>query len=267
MVNIKDKRWLIFMANKVYICGINTSALPTLSTKESQELMAMIKQGDESAREKFIYSNMKLVLSICQYFIDRKENLDDIFQIGCVGLIKAIDNFNIKLNVKFSTYAVPMIRGEIKRYLRDNSLVRVSRSLRDIAYQALKSRDKLTKENQEEPSVEQIAKDTGIDIKEIVCALDAISDIVSLDEPIYNDGEDAIVISDQLKDESLTSDYDKLDIKQALDMLNKREREILLLRYYEGKTQIEISEEIGISQAQVSRLEKNAIKNMKKLLL
>ena len=244
------------MANKVYICGINTSNLPTLSAKESQELMLKVKDGDENARDKFIYHNMKLVLSICQYFTDKKESLDDIFQIGCIGLIKAIDNFNINLNVRFSTYAVPMIRGEIKRYLRDNTLVRVSRSLRDIAYQALKSRDKLTKENQIDPTLEQIAEDTGIELKDIICALDAISDTISLDEPVYNEGDDAILISDQLSDGDTSSSFEKLDLKQALEMLTERERQILTMRYFIGKTQIEISDEIGISQAQVSRLEK-----------
>lgn len=210
---------------------------------------------------------MKLVLSICQYFTEKKESLDDIFQIGCIGLIKAIDNFNIDLNVRFSTYAVPMIKGEIKRYLRDNTLVRVSRSLRDVAYQALKSRDKLTIQNQIEPTVEQIAEDTGLDRKDIICALDAISDTISLDEPVYNEGEDAILMEDQLVDSTMNSDFEKLDLKQALELLNERERQILLLRYFIGKTQIEISEEIGISQAQVSRLEKNAIASMKKLLM
>ncbi len=255
------------MANKVYICGINTSSLPTLSSKEAQELMLKVKSGDDAARERFIYCNMKLVLSICQHFTDKKQSLDDIFQIGCVGLIKAIDNFNTELNVKFSTYAVPMIRGEIKRYLRDNTLVRISRSLRDIAYQALKSRDRLTHLNQQEPSIEDIALDTGIDEKDIVCALDAISDIISLDEPVYNEGDDAILLSDQLSENSAVSDFEKLDLLQALDMLSKREKQILTMRYYHGKTQIEISQEIGISQAQVSRLEKNAISNIKKLLL
>lgn len=254
------------MASKVYICGVNTSLLPTLSAKESAELMLKVKAGDESARDKFIYCNMKLVLSICRCFADKKENLDDIFQIGCIGLIKAIDNFNVDLNVRFSTYAVPMIKGEIKRYLRDNTLVRVSRSLRDIAYQALKSREKLLEHGAEDVKIEDIAQDTGIDIKDIICALDAISDTISLDEPVYNDGDDAILISDQIINTDTSHDYDKLDLKQALDALPKRENQILLMRYYLGKTQIEISEEIGISQAQVSRLEKTALNNMKKLL-
>lgn len=254
------------MANKVHICGVNTSLLPTLSSKEAHELMLQIKAGDEKAREKFIYCNMKLVLSICQYFTDKKESLDDIFQIGCVGLIKAIDNFNVDLNVRFSTYAVPMIKGEIKRYLRDNTLVRVSRSLRDIAYQTLKSREKLLKEGNSEPKLEDIAQDTGISLNDIICALDAISDTVSLDEPVYNDGDDAILVSDQIISSDGASVYDKLDLKQALDTLPERENKILLMRYYLGKTQIEISEEIGISQAQVSRLEKNALDSMKKLL-
>lgn len=255
------------MANKVFICGVNTSLLPTLSSKEAVELMKKVKQGDTQARDRFIYCNIKLVLSICQYFTDKKESLDDIFQIGCVGLIKAIDNFNTELNVKFSTYAVPMIRGEIKRYLRDNTLIRVSRSLRDVAYQALKSRDRLIKDAQVEPSLEEISKDTGIELKEIICALDAISDTISLDEPVYNDGDDAILVSDQLSDTKAINVCEKLDLKQALEQLSFRERQILTLRYFIGKTQIEISEEIGISQAQVSRLEKNAIQSMKKLLL
>ena len=254
------------MANKVYICGINTSLLPTLSAKEAQELMLKVKAGDKQARDKFIYCNMKLVLSICQYFTDKKESLDDIFQIGCVGLIKAIDNFNTDLNVRFSTYAVPMIKGEIKRYLRDNTLVRVSRSLRDIAYQALKSREKLLSSGKEDVKLEDISQDTGIPLNDIICALDAISDTVSLDEPVYNDGDDAILISDQITSSDGTSEYDKLDLAQALDALPKRENQILVMRYFLGKTQIEISEEIGISQAQVSRLEKNALINMKKIL-
>ena len=254
------------MANKVYICGVNTSLLPTLNAKEASELMLKVKAGDAEARDKFIYCNMKLVLSICQYFTDKKENIDDIFQIGCIGLIKAIDNFNVDLNVRFSTYAVPMIKGEIKRYLRDNTLVRVSRSLRDIAYQALKSREKLLQAGAEEVKLEDIAKDTGIELKDIICALDAISDTMSLDEPVYNEGDDAILISDQIISSDGSNDLDKLDLKQALDALPKRENQILVMRYFLGKTQIEISEEIGISQAQVSRLEKNALCNMKKLL-
>ena len=252
------------MGNKVVICGINTSQLPTLSQSEMAMLMAQIKKGDEQAREKFIFSNMKLVLSVCRRFTDKKDSLDDIFQIGCVGLIKAIDNFDTSLNVKFSTYAVPMIIGEIKRYLRDNTLVRVSRSMRDIAYHALKSREKLLHEMSGEPKREDIARDISVPLSEVVCALDAVSDTMSLEEPIYNEGQDAILLMDQVSEKSGIDNLQRIGLKHALNKLSKREKQILLMRYYIGKTQVEISEEIGISQAQVSRLEKNALMQIKK---
>ena len=254
------------MGNKVVICGINTAELPTLSSSEMASLMQEIKKGNNEAREKFIFSNMKLVLSVCRRFTDKKEALDDIFQIGCVGLIKAIDNFDTSLNVKFSTYAVPMIIGEIKRYLRDNTLVRVSRSMRDIAYHALKSREKLLHEMSSEPRLEDIAKDIEVPLAEVVCALDAVSDTMSLEEPIYNEGQDAILLMDQVSEKVGVNDLQKIELKHALEKLSKREKQILLMRYYIGKTQVEISEEIGISQAQVSRLEKNALEQMKKEL-
>ncbi|MBQ8749531.1 MAG: RNA polymerase sporulation sigma factor SigG [Clostridia bacterium] len=254
------------MGNKVMICGINTSELPTLKPKEMAELMTRVKSGDKQAREKFIFCNMKLVLSVCKRFTDKKESLDDIFQIGCVGLIKAIDNFDTSLNVKFSTYAVPMIIGEIRRYLRDNTLVRVSRSMRDIAYRTLKSREKLLQERNSEPSLEDIAKDIEVPLNEVVCALDAVSDTVSLEEPIFNDGQDAVLLMDQIGDNKAVEEIQKIGLRQALEKLSEREKQILLMRYYIGKTQVEISEEIGISQAQVSRLEKNALEQIKKEL-
>lgn len=254
------------MGNKVLICGINTADLPTLKAKEMAELMIRIKKGDLQAREKFIFCNMKLVLSICRRFTDKKENLDDIFQIGCVGLIKAIDNFDLNQNVKFSTYAVPMIIGEIRRYLRDNTLVRVSRSMRDIAYRSLKSRERLLQAKNSEPTIEDIAKDIDVPLRDVVCALDAVSDTISLEEPIFNDGQDAILIMDQIGENKTVEDLQKIGLKHALEKLSKREKQILLMRYYIGKTQVEISNEIGISQAQVSRLEKNALQQIRKEL-
>ncbi|MGN1227108.1 MAG: SigB/SigF/SigG family RNA polymerase sigma factor [Christensenellales bacterium] len=249
---------------KVVICGINTAELPTLDAEEMERLMKLVKAGDKEAREKFIFSNMKLVLSVCKRFTDKKESLDDIFQIGCVGLIKAIDNFDVGVNVRFSTYAVPMIIGEIRRYLRDNTLVRVSRSMRDIAYQSLKSRERLMQENHCEPSIEEIAKDINTPLSEVVCALDAVSETISLEEPIFNEGQDAVYLADQIGDNKGIDEVEKIGLRQAMEKLTKREKQILLMRYYIGKTQVEISEEIGISQAQVSRLEKNALEQIKK---
>lgn len=254
------------MGNRVIICGVNTSQLPTLKPAEMAQLMVEIKNGNKEAREKFIYCNMKLVLSICKRFACKNENLDDIFQIGCVGLIKAIDNFNTSLNVRFSTYAVPMIIGEIRRYLRDNTLVRVSRSMRDIAYKSLKAKEYLMQETGAEPRVEDIADLIQVPLNEVVCALDSISDAMSLEEPIYSDGQDAILLVDQINDSKGISELEKLSLKKAIEKIPKREKEILLMRYYLGKTQVEISNEIGISQAQVSRLEKNALKQIKKEL-
>lgn len=256
------------MGNKVEITGVNTATLPKLNAKQMCELMQKIKLGDKLARDKFAYANMRLVLSVVQRFACRKENMDDIFQVGCVGLMKAIDNFDISLNVKFSTYAVPMIIGEIKRFLRDNNSIRVSRSLRDIAYQALKAREELSKNCVDEPKIEDIANYINIDIKDVAIAMDAISDPISLAEPVYNEGDDTIFLMDQVSDNKHSEDLwlENINLKEALLKLNDREKEIVMLRYYIGKTQMEVSEEVGISQAQVSRLEKNAIDQIKKYL-
>lgn len=253
------------MANRVDICGINTSTLPKLKASEVAELMKKLKAGDKKARELFLYSNMRLVLSVVKRFSNRY-NADDIFQVGFVGLIKAMDNFDENFNVKFSTYAVPMIIGEIRRYLRDNSSMRVSRSLRDIAYKALQARDKLTKNSEDDPRLEDIAKEAGLEMKEVLCALDAISEPVSLYEPVYNESSEAVMVMDQIKDVKNSSDefIEHIALKEALNNLNPREKEILFLRYFVGKTQVEISSEVGISQAQVSRLEKNALEEIKK---
>lgn len=256
------------LINKVEICGVNTSKLPVLSEKRKQELFIKIKEGDEKSREEFIYGNLRLVLSILQRFGNRGENMDDLFQIGCVGLIKALDNFDTSHGVKFSTYAVPMIIGEIRRYLRDNNSIRVSRSLRDIAYRALAVKEKLINRELKEPTLEQIAKELSVSQKEVSEALDAIMDPVSLHEPVYHDGGDAIFVMDQIKDDKNTDEswLEDITLKEALKKLPPREQHILDLRFFSGKTQMEIAYEIGISQAQVSRLEKNAIKHMKKYL-
>ena len=254
------------MINKVEICGVNTSKLPILKEAEMKALLLSMKDGDDESREKFIRGNLRLVLSVIQRFSNRGENADDLFQIGCIGLIKAIDNFDLSHNVRFSTYAVPMIIGEIRRYLRDNNSIRVSRSLRDIAYRALQVRDKLINENNKEPTISEIAKELNIPREEVVFALDAIQDPVSLFEPIYHDGGDAIYVMDQVSDiknidESWLED---ISIKEAMKKLNDREKLILNLRFFDGRTQMEVAEEIGISQAQVSRLEKTALKHMRK---
>lgn len=256
------------MPNRVEICGVNTSLLPKLKNDELMELMKKVKQGDELAREQFVVANLRLVLSVVQRFSGKKEKSDDMFQVGCVGLMKAIDNFDVSLNVRFSTYAVPMIIGEIRRFLRDNNSIRVSRSLRDIAYKSLQAREHLSKSLDREPTNEEIAKEIGMDVKDVNFALDAISDTISLNEPVYSDGNEAIRIMDQVidtknSDEALT---EQIALKDAIKKLNPKEKQILLMRYYIGKTQMEVSEEIGISQAQVSRLEKNAIKSMKRNL-
>lgn len=252
--------------NKVEICGVNTSKLPVLTNEEMRELIVKMRQGDKEARDKFINGNLRLVLSVIQRFNNRGENVDDLFQVGCIGLIKAIDNFDLNQNVKFSTYAVPMVIGEIRRYLRDNNSIRVSRSLRDIAYRALQIRDKLVNENNKEPTVSDIAKELNIPREEVVFALDAIQDPVSLFEPIYHDGGDAIFVMDQISDTKNDDDawVENIAIKQALKKLNKREKMILNMRFFEGKTQMEVAEEIGISQAQVSRLEKSALNHLRK---
>lgn len=254
------------MGNKVVLTGVNTATLPKLTGKQLFELMEKVKQGDKLARDEFAYANMRLVLSVVQRFSCRKENMDDIFQVGCVGLMKAIDNFDTTLNVKFSTYAVPMIIGEIKRFLRDNNSIRVSRSLRDIAYRALKAREVLGKDSVEEPRIEDIANYLEVDVKDVAIAMDAISDPISLGEPVYNEGDDTIFLMDQVSDNKHSEEnwIENINLKDALSKLNEREKEIVMLRYYIGKTQMEVSDEIGISQAQVSRLEKNAIEQIKK---
>ena len=228
--------------------------------------MLKIKSGDKAAREVFIKGNLRLVLSVIQRFTGRNENMDDLFQVGCIGLIKAIDNFNVTLGVRFSTYAVPMITGELRRYLRDNNSIRVSRSLRDIAYKALQVRNVLSKKNSSDPSVEKIAKELGMKVEDVVFALDAIQDPVSLYEPVYHDGTDTMYIMDQLQDKNSADEtwLDGIALKEAIERLNEREKRIILMRFYQGKTQMEVSEEIGISQAQVSRLEKNALKNIRR---
>lgn len=256
------------MANKVEICGVNTSKLPVLTNKEMRELFDLIHQGNEQARETFIQGNLRLVLSVIQRFNNRGENLDDLFQVGCIGLIKAIDNFDLSQNVKFSTYAVPMIIGEIRRYLRDNNPIRVSRSLRDIAYKALQVRDQLTNKNTKEPTVTEISKELGISREEIVFALDAIQDPISLFEPIYHDSGDAIYVMDQVSDEKSQDEVwlENIALQEAMEKLNDREKLILNLRFFKGKTQMEVANEIGISQAQVSRLEKTALSHMNKYI-
>ena len=254
------------LINKVEICGVNTAKLPVLKEKEMKELLLKMKDGDTKSREVFIRGNLRLVLSVIQRFNNRGENVDDLFQVGCIGLMKAIDNFDLSQNVKFSTYAVPMIIGEIRRYLRDNNSIRVSRSLRDIAYKALLVRDKLINNNNKEPTISQIAKELELPREDVVFALDAIQDPVSLFEPIYHDGGDAIYVMDQISDSKNSDDswLENIAIKEAMKKLNKREKLILTLRFFNGRTQMEVADEIGISQAQVSRLEKTALKHMKK---
>lgn len=256
------------MNNKVEICGVNTAKLPMLKEKEIKELLIKLKDGDESSRELFIQGNLRLVLSVIQRFNNRGENIDDLFQVGCIGLIKSIDNFDLSQNVRFSTYAVPMIIGEIRRYLRDNNSIRVSRSLRDIAYKALQVREDYVNKNNKEPTVSEIAKILEIDREEVVFALDAIQDPVSLFEPIYHDSGDAIFVMDQISDNKSIDDnwVENICINEAMKKLNKREKLILDLRFFNGKTQMEVADEIGISQAQVSRLEKTALKHIKKFV-
>lgn len=252
------------MPNKVVICGIDTSKLTKATNQELVELMKRIKKGEENAREQFIMYNMRLVLSICGRFQTTKNNIDDVFQVGTIGLIKAIDNFNPDIGVRFSTYAVPMIIGEIRRFLRDNNSVKVTRSLRDIAYKALSARERLQKNSCDEPSLSDIASEIEVPLSDVAFALDAISEPLSLYETVYNDEDGNFLVLDQLKDPTNEDSWlEKTALKEALVSLNSREREILILRYFKGKTQTEISNEIGISQAQVSRLEKNAIKILK----
>ena len=254
--------------NKVEICGVNTSELPVLKNNQMMELLLKIKEGDEEARQEFVRGNLRLVLSVIQKFNNRGENIDDLFQIGCIGLIKAIDNFDLSQNVRFSTYAVPMIIGEIRRYLRDNNPIRVSRSLKDIAYKALQVRERLVRNNAEEPTVAEIAKELELEVEDVVMALDAIQDPISLFDPVYQDNGDAIFVMDQVQDKKDTDEnwLQEIALKEAIKKLNSREKLVLDLRFYKGRTQIEVADEIGISQAQVSRIEKNALKNMKKYI-
>ncbi len=253
--------------NKVEICGVNTATLPVLNKEEKDELLIKIKKGDLEAREKFINGNLRLVLSVIQRFQNRGEKADDLFQIGCVGLIKAIDNFDLSQNVQFSTYAVPMIIGEIRRYLRDNNSIRVSRSIRDLAYKALQVKEKLTKDTEKEPTIEQIAKVLEVEKEEVALSLDAIQDPISLQEPIYKDDSENLYIMDQIRDNKNIDEKwaENLTIAQALKKLNQREKDIIARRFFDGRTQMEVAEEIGISQAQVSRLEKDAINRIRKL--
>lgn len=250
--------------NKVEICGINTNNIKVLSEKEKTELLIKAHNGDKAAREKLINSNLRLVLSVIQRFTNRGENPDDLFQVGCIGLIKAIDNFDLSHEVRFSTYAVPMIIGELRRYLRDNNSVRVSRSLRDTAYKAIQVKEKLSNELMREPTAEEIAENLGIPKQQVVLALEAIVEPVSLYEPVYNEGGDAIYVLDQIGDNSSAESWiDEILIKQAIEELSDREKNILKMRFIIGKTQTEVAKEIGISQAQVSRLEKGALKKIK----
>lgn len=253
---------------KVEICGVNTATLPLLKEDEKEELFRRIKEGDNEARELYIKGNLRLVLSVIQRFSNSNENVDDLFQIGCIGLIKAINNFDVTQQVKFSTYAVPMIIGEIKRYLRDNNSIRVSRSLRDTAYKAIYAKEALTRKNQKEPTITEIASEIGIGKEDIVMALDAIQSPMSLYDPVYSEGGDTLYVIDQISDKKCSEEnwVQDLVLGNAINRLSDRERQIITLRFYEGKTQMEVAEEVGISQAQVSRLEKNALKSMRKYL-
>lgn len=254
------------LPNKVEICGVNTANLPILTSNQIRGLLERLRDGEEEIREVLIRGNLRLVLSVIQRFNNRGEYVDDLFQVGCIGLMKAIDNFDLEQNVKFSTYAVPMIIGEIRRYLRDNNPIRVSRSLRDIAYKSLQIRDQLVNKNGKEPTLGEIAAALNLKREEVVFALDAIQDPISLFEPIYHDGGDPIFVMDQISDERSEdgSWLESIAIREALDRLSQRERMILTLRFFEGKTQMEVAEEIGISQAQVSRLEKAALRHMRR---
>ena len=254
--------------NKVEICGVNTSKLPVLSSSEKKELLRLTKEGDSEARDRLISGNLRLVLSIIQRFTGRHENMDDLFQVGCVGLIKAIDNFNTEIDVEFSTYAVPMIIGEIRRYLRDNNPIRVSRSVRDLAYRALAAKEKLSAESQTDPTIEEIAREIGEKPASVSHALEAIVEPVSLYDTVYSDGGDSICVMDQVRDDSSNDEIwtEDIALREAIKNLGPKEREIISRRYYAGKTQMEIADEIGISQAQISRLEKSALAKIKKEL-
>ena len=252
--------------NKVEICGVDTSTLPVLTNERMRELFPLVHGGDLNAREEFIRGNLRLVLSIIQRFSNRGENVDDLFQVGCIGLIKALDNFDVTQNVRFSTYAVPMIIGEIRRYLRDNNAIRVSRSMRDTAYKALRARDRLAEKLGREPDVTELAAELNLPREDVVFALEAIQDPVSLFEPVYNDGGDALYLMDQITNEKKPDNswLDVIGVHEAMNRLTDRERHILTLRFFQGRTQMEVACEIGISQAQVSRLEKNALAHMRK---
>ena len=254
-------------AYKVEICGVNTAKLPILTNDEKEQLILKIKEGDMHAREKFIKGNLRLVLSIIHRFNNNNENIDDLFQIGCIGLIKAIDNFDISQQVKFSTYAVPMIQGELRRYLRDNNSIRVSRSMRDIAYKAIYIKENMMKKNLREPTINDIANELGIDRENIITALDAIQSPISLYEPVNSDGNDSIYVMDQVSDKKNREEIwlEEISLGEAVKRLPKREKNIIDLRFFEGKTQMEVAQEIGISQAQVSRLEKNAISHIRRI--
>lgn len=255
------------MINKVEICGVNTAKLPVLSNDEKNKLLIEIKKGNQEAREKFINGNLKLVLSVIKRFYGRGENLDDLFQVGCIGLIKAMDNFDLSQNVQFSTYAVPMIIGEIRRYLRDNNMVRVSRSVRDLAYKVLAVKEKAVREQKKEPTVEEIAKTLGVEKEDIAFCLDAIQEPISLQEPVYGDETDNIYVMDQIKDKKNSDENwaENITISEAMKKLKEKERNIINKRFFEGRTQMEVAEEIGISQAQVSRLEKSAINHIRRI--
>ena len=254
------------MQHKVEICGVNTSKLKVLKNEETRALLLKAKEGDQQAREELISGNLRLVLSVIQRFSNRGENADDLFQVGCIGLMKAIDNFNTDLDVKFSTYGVPMIIGEIRRYLRDNSTMRVSRAMRDTAYKVLQAKEAYIAQHQKEPTVEEIANILDIKREEVVFALDAILEPVSLYEPVYSDSGDTICVMDQVRDSKNTDEmwWERIALKEAVSHLSEREKKILSMRFFQGKTQMEVSAEIGISQAQVSRLEKNALRQIRK---
>ena len=255
------------MIKKVEICGVDTSKLPVLSNEQKEGLLKAIKDGDEKARNEFVNGNLRLVLSVIKRFYGRGENVDDLFQVGCIGLIKAMDNFDMTQNVQFSTYAVPMIVGEIRRYLRDNNMVRVSRSVRDLAYKTLAIKERIIKQERREPTIEEIAKELGVEKEEIAFSLDAIQEPVSLQEPVYGDGTENLYIMDQVKDNKNTDEewVENITIREALKKLNEKEKLIVQKRFFEGRTQIEVADEIGISQAQVSRLEKSAIGHIKRI--
>ena len=250
------------------ICGVNTANLKVLTENEKMQLLKRMHAGDRKAREELVNGNLRLVLSVIQRFTQRGENLDDLFQVGCIGLIKSIDNFDISQNVRFSTYAVPMIIGEIRRYLRDNNAIRISRSVRDTAYRAMQVKERLTTEKLRDPTVEEIARELDLPKEEVVMALEAIVDPVSLYEPVYSDGGDTVCVMDQVRDTRNTDEswLDRIALREAVDKLSPREQRILAMRFYDGKTQMEVSGEIGISQAQVSRLEKNAISTIRRNL-